>query len=104
MPRAARKRLYSLRKGYLTSPSFSPDGTKMVFVSDMFGSPQVFIKDLSSGEAKRLTYSGNYNTSPSFSPKGDLIAFVAKINGSFEICTMNIDGSNQRVLDQRWHK
>jgi len=70
----------------------------MVFVSDMYGSPQVFIKDLSSGDVKRLTYSGTYNTSPSFSPKGDLIAYVAKINGSFEICTMNVDGSNQRVL------
>jgi TolB protein len=70
----------------------------MVIVSDMCGNPQIFIKDLSSGDAKRLTYSGNYNTSPSFSPKGDLIVFVSKINGSFEICTMNLDGSNQRVL------
>ena len=92
-----KKTIFS-REGILTSPSFSPDGTKIAFVSDMYGSPQVFIKDISSGEPKRLTYSGNYNTSPTFSPKGDLIVFVSKINGSFEICTMNIDGSNQRVL------
>jgi TolB protein len=92
------KKALFTQEGILTSPSFSPDGTKMVFVSDMYGSPQVFIKDLPSGNAKRLTYSGNYNTSPSFSPKGDLIVFVSKINGSFEICTMNTDGSNQRVL------
>ncbi len=92
------KKAIFTKEGILASPSFSPDGTKMAFVSDMYGSPQVFIRDLSSGEVKRLTYSGNYNTSPSFSPKGDLIAFVAKINGSFEICTMNMDGSNQRVL------
>lgn len=92
------KKAIFTKEGILTSPSFSPDGTRMVFVSDMFGNPQIFIKDLSSGDAKRLTYSGNYNTSPSFSPKGDLIVFVAKINGSFEICTMNLDGSNQRVL------
>ena len=86
------------KEGILASPSFSSDGAKMTFVSDMYGSPQVFIRDASSGEVKRLTYSGSYNTSPSFSPKGDLIAFVAKINGSFEVCTMNVDGSNQRVL------
>jgi TolB protein len=92
------KKTILTKEGILTSPSFSPDGTKMVFVSDMFGTPQVFIKDLPGGEPKRLTYSGNYNTSPTFSPKGDLIAFVANINGSFEICTMNIDGTNQRVL------
>ncbi len=84
--------------GIYTSPSFSPDGTKMVFVSDMYGTPQVFIRDLNSGDTKRLTYSGSYNSSPNFSPKGDLIVFVAKFEGSFEICTMNPDGSNQRVL------
>lgn len=92
------KKAVLTKEGILASPSFSPDGSKMAFVSDMYGSPQVFIKDLSSGDVKRLTYSGTYNTSPSFSPKGDLIAFVSKINGSFEICTMNVDGSNQRVL------
>jgi TolB protein len=92
------KKTLFTKEGILASPSFSSDGTKMAFVSDMYGSPQVFMRDLSSGEVKRLTYSGNYNTSPAFSSKGDLIAFVAKINGSFEICTMNIDGSNQRVL------
>jgi len=84
--------------GIATSPSFSADGTKMVFVSDMHGSPQIFIKDLPSGNPKRLTYSGTYNTSPVLSPKGDLIAFVAKFEGAFEICTMNSDGTNQRVL------
>jgi TolB protein len=92
------KKTVQRNDGIATSPSFSPDGSKMVFVSDMHGSPQVFIKDLPSGTPKRLTYSGTYNTSPVLSPKGDLIAFVAKFEGAFEICTMNIDGSNQRVL------
>ena len=92
------KKALLTKEGILTSPSFSPDGTKLEFVSDMYGSPQVFVQDMASGHVKRLTYSGNYNTSPSFSPKGDLIAFVSKIGGAFEICTMNVDGSNQRVL------
>jgi TolB protein len=92
------KNIVQRNEGIATSPSFTPDGSKMVFVSDMYGSPQIFIKDLPSGTPKRLTYSGTYNTSPVLSPKGDLIAFVAKFEGAFEICTMNLDGSNQRVL------
>ena len=92
------KKILQKNDGIATSPSISPDGSKMVFVSDIHGSPQIFIKDLPSGTPKRLTYSGNYNTSPALSPKGDLIAFVSKFEGAFEICTMNIDGSNQRVL------
>ncbi len=86
------------REGILTSPSVSPDGSKMLFVSDMYGSPQIFVRDNGSGEIRRLTRYGTYNSAPSFSPKGDLIVFVSKLEGSFEICTMNADGSNQRVL------
>ena len=92
------KRVILKGEGIYTSPSFSPDGSKMVYVSDQYGSPQIFIKDLLSGETKRLTYWGNYNTSPCISPKGDLIAFVAKFEGAIEICVMNIDGSNPQVL------
>ena len=92
------KKIILRKEGILASPSFSPDGSKMVFVSDMFGTPQIFIRDMASGEIKRLTYSGTYNSAPCFSPKGDLIAFVSKLEGSFEICIMSPDGSNQRVL------
>jgi TolB protein len=86
------------QEGITASPSFAPDGRRMVFVSDMYGNPQLFLRDLVSGETKRLTYQGTYNTSPAFSPKGDLIAYVASVGGSFEICIMNADGSNQRIL------
>lgn len=86
------------KEGILTSPSFTKDGKKMVFVSDMYGSPQIFSMDMDSGEVRRLSRSGNYNTSPVVSPKGDLIAFVSKTGGSFEIAVMKFDGSEQRVL------
>jgi TolB protein len=88
-----------LRKdGILASPAFSPDGSKMVFVSDMYGGPNIFVRDMATGDVKRLTYSGNYNTAPAFSPKGDRIAFVAKTEGALEICVMRSDGSDARVL------
>jgi TolB protein len=91
-----------LRKdGILLSPAFSPDGSKMVFVSDMHGGANIFIRDMASGEIKRISFSGNYNTSPAFSPKGDHIAFVSRVSaGDFEICMMKPDGSNAQVLTQ----
>ena len=91
------KRVLLQRDGILTSPSVSPDGSRLLFVSDMYGTPQIFSRGLPSGEVKRLTYHGRYNSAPSFSPKGDLIAFICNV-GSFEVCTMNADGSNQKVL------
>ena len=96
-----KERTTLLRKeGILSSPAFSPDGGKMVFVSDMYGGPNIFVKDMASGEIKRLSYFGNYNTSPAFSPKGDLIAFISKTEGALEVCTMRPDGSNARVLSE----
>ena len=92
------KRVLVRQEGILASPGFSTDGKKMVFVSDMYGTPQVFIRDLSSGETKRLTYAGTYNTTPVLSPKGDLIAYGCKTDGALEICVMKADGSEPRIL------
>jgi len=92
------KKVILRQDGILASPNFSIDGKKMVFVSDMYGTPQIFIRDLSSGEMKRLTYAGNYNTTPVLSPKGDLIAYGCKTEGALEICVMKSDGSEPRVL------
>ncbi len=92
------KKILLQKEGILTSPAVSADGKKLLFVSDMYGSPQIFLRDNGSGEIKRLTYYGNYNSAPAWSPKGDLITFVSKLDGGFEICLMNSDGSNQRVL------
>ncbi len=86
------------RNGILISPTFSPDGTRMLFVSDMHGGTNIFMEEMATGDITRLSYFGDYNTSPAFSPKGDLIAFVSKTEGALEICVMEPDGSDARVL------
>lgn len=81
-------------KGIDVSPTFSPDGSKMAFVSSRNGLPQIFIQDLQSGQTKRLTFSGRYNTQPSWSPVGDKIAFSTWENGGeINIFVVNVDGS-----------
>ncbi|RAQ42609.1 hypothetical protein AFGD_010025 [Aspergillus flavus] len=68
-------------------PSFSPDGTKIVF---------------------RVTANGTYavtvltnwwDTLPSFSPDGTKIVFTRRVSGSnYEVCTIAPDGSDLQVL------
>ena len=61
-----------------SSPSFSPDGRQIAFVSNRGGNPQIYLMPSEGGAAKRITWQGNYNQTPDWSPRGDLIAFTAR--------------------------
>ena len=83
------------------SPSFTPDYSKMVFVSNREGNPQIYIKDLNSPfEVKRLTFQGKYNSSPAVSPDGKKIAYISLEGGVSYLKVMNIDGTDDRVVMQ----
>jgi TolB protein len=87
-------------KGTNSSPSWSPDGSQLMFMSSMFGNPELFISDASGQRPKRLTYSNGANTSPSWNPKtGQQVAFVSDRGGIPQLYTMNSDGSSQSKVD-----
>ncbi|NTW64479.1 MAG: Tol-Pal system beta propeller repeat protein TolB [Chlorobiaceae bacterium] len=92
-------RRLTTNKGIDLSPTFSPDGSKMAFVSSRNGLPQIFIMDVSSGVTRRLTFSGRYNTQPSWSPSGDKIAYSTwEKSGEINIFTINADGTGLKRL------
>jgi TolB protein len=83
--------------GIDTSPSWSPDGSQIAFVSERSGGAQVYVMSASGGGARRVTFDGNYNTDPAWSPKGDRIAYVSRA-GHFDVFTVGVDGRGvQRV-------
>lgn len=56
-------------------PALSPDGDKMVFISDRTGSQEIWIKDLGSGEESALTATRFGKHLPLFSPDGSRVSF-----------------------------
>lgn len=85
--------------GINISPTVSPDGTQMAFVSNRAGGPQIYISPVNGGEARRLTIEGKENTDPQWSPRGDRIVYVgASKEGSRDIFTINPDGSDRQQL------
>jgi TolB protein len=81
-----------------TEPSFSPDGQLLLFTSDRGGSPQVYGMPASGGQARRLTFEGNYNVSPRFSPDGKSFAFVQRNGSRFNIAIQDLTSRQVQLL------
>ena len=80
------------------SPTWSPDGKEIAFVSDRSGSPQIYVMDRDGARARRITFNGGYNTSPAWSPDGRWIAYEARVGGQFDIWLVDPEGGTNVPL------
>jgi TolB protein len=81
-----------------TSPSYSPDGRRVVFNSDRGGAQQLYVMDGDGRSARRISFGAGRYATPVWSPRGDLIAFTRMSGGRFSIGVMRPDGSGERIL------
>lgn len=81
-------------------PSFSPDGKKIVFVSELNGSRDIWVAAADGSGAVPLTDDPGTEDQPAWSPDGRRIAYAAfpREGGSFDLWIMNADGSGKRRL------
>ncbi|HEU4732128.1 MAG TPA: hypothetical protein VFT22_29740, partial [Kofleriaceae bacterium] len=79
--------------GIDSSPSFSPDGSQIAFVSNRQGTPQIFVMPASGGAAKQVSFNGSYNTTPTWSPRSGkrIIAYTTRDGGTYDIVTLDLD-------------
>jgi TolB protein len=82
------------------SPACGPGG-QIAFVSTRHGGPQVFLMG-SGGDAKRITYKGEYNQTPAFctDPDTPMIAFTGREGGAFDIFTVSLKTGQYTRLTQ----
>lgn len=83
-----------------TYPFVSPDGTKIVFSSQVLraNEGEIYVMNIDGTELTRLTSTVALNYAPSWSPDGTRIVFASDRDGNHNIYTMNADGSNQTRL------
>lgn len=76
------------------SPTYSPDGRRIVFVTNRVGGPQLYISDADGTNAEALTQGSfgdqSNRTDPSWSPDGRLVAFQAEKDGNSQVHTVDV--------------
>jgi Tol biopolymer transport system component len=86
-----------------SSPSWSPEGKEIAFVSARSGDEEIYVARADGSRARRLTLLPGPDLSPAWSPDGRQLTW----SRSGEIWTMSIFGSDKRRIvpkAQVWHE
>ena len=81
----------------LLSPSWSPDGSKLAYVSFEGGNSSIYLQNINSGAREQLAKFRGINGAPAFSPDGRRLALTLSRSGNPEIYVMDL---GSRALTQ----
>ena len=82
----------------IISPAWSPDGTRLAYVSFESGKPVVYVHSVTTGERRAVANFRGSNSAPAWSPDGRSLAVTLTREGNSQVFLMNADGSNVRRL------
>ena len=79
----------------IISPAWSPDGSRLAYVSFESGKPVVYVHHLASSKRVPVANFKGNNSAPTWSPDGSMLAVVLTRDGLSQIYTLSsADGSN----------
>ena len=79
-------------------PAFSPDGTKIAFVSRRDSDPGIYVMNADGTNVEKLADGATDNTTPSWSPDGERVVFGSEGALGTEIRVVNADGTGERSV------
>ena len=84
-----------VEQGEKEEPAWSPDGSRIAFVSSETGNVDIYLMNPDGSNITRVTFNEAIDWFPTWSPDGSRIAFASDRDGpSGEIYVMDADGSN----------
>ncbi|MFA6121480.1 MAG: Tol-Pal system beta propeller repeat protein TolB [Sideroxydans sp.] len=82
----------------IMSPAWSPDGSRIAYVSFEQGRAMVFVQTLSTRERVLMAAFPGSNSAPAWSPDGSQLALVLTRDDSSQLYLVGVDGSNLRRI------
>lgn len=74
----------------LMSPSWSPDGRRLAYVSFEDGRSHIYMQDMGTGQRERLAAFSGINSAPAWSPDGRYLAMTLSHEGQPDIYVMEL--------------
>ena len=86
----------------LLSPSWSPDGERVAYVSFEQGNSSIIVQEVATGSRRAIASFKGINGAPTFSPDGSRLALTLSRTGNPEIYVMDIASGRLKQLTNHW--
>lgn len=81
-----------------TSPAWSPDGTRIAFVSDRTGNGDIYIVDIDGGNLQQVTSNPGPDAFPAWSPDGTELLFTSNRNKVVDLYAVHLESGEERQI------
>lgn len=86
----------------LLSPSWSPDGSRLAYVSFEQGNSAIYVQEVATGARELVSSGAGINGAPSFSPDGRYLAMTLSRTGNPEVHVRDLQTGQSRQLTNHW--
>ena len=86
----------------IMSPVWSPDGSKLAYVSFESGLSAIFIHDTRTADREKIAAFKGVNSAPAWSPDGNTIAMTLSKDGNPDIYIISLQNKALRRLTRHW--